>query len=85
MIRTHDSIECFSWWLIHTMFFECSEVVFDGIEVWGIGREEKDSMSVGMSEGCNGFLLMKRCIIEDERGVGMELLEEMMFKPMVDP
>ena len=56
--------------------FSFSEGLFDGIEVWTVGREEAERGARGFNGGANGGLLMDRQVVEHDHVAGPQRRHE---------
>ena len=65
-------------------FFDKGEIVFDFVEVRGIGRQEEDLVGGGRGNGSEIGFVMERGIIPDDRGLDPQDREQLGFKPVVD-
>jgi len=67
------------------LFFDDGKVVFNGIEVGGVGGQEEDLMSCLFRHRLDRLLFVERRVIENEGGMGAQGLEEMLAQPLVEP
>lgn len=65
-------------------FFDVGEIVFDGVEVRAVRRQEENMMSICMGKGFEVFLFMKGGIVENECRVGPQSFAEHMTRPVID-
>ena len=73
------------WRCVCPLFFDDGKVVFDGIEVWGVGGQEEGLMSCLFSHRMDRCLLVEGRVIENAGGLGAQGLEEMLAQPLVEP
>ena len=66
------------------MFFDNGKIVFDFVEVRGIGRQEEDLVGGGRGNRSEIVFVMERGIIPDDRGLDPQDREQLGFKPVVD-
>ena len=65
-------------------FFDKGEIVFDFVEVGGIGWQEEDLVGSGSGNRSEIVFVMERRIIPDDRGMDTQDREQLGFKPIVD-
>ncbi len=66
-------------------FLDRRKILFNGVEVRGIRREEEQRVTGLLDQCSRRFRFMKGGIIHNEDRVGRQLLEEMMFQPDIEP
>ena len=70
--------------MVEAEFFDKGEIVFDFIEVGGIGWQEEDLVGRGSGKRAEIVFVMERRIIPDDRGLDPQDREQLGFKPVVD-
>ena len=70
--------------MVEALFLDNGEIVFDFVEVGGIGRQEKDLVGSGSGKRAEIVFVMECGIIPDDRRMDTQGRDQLGFKPVVD-